>query len=61
MLTLVGCGSGAEEEPGNNEQDSNVSTIKEAHVKLQDGRDVTCLTFKRGYGGGMSCDWANAK
>lgn len=26
-----------------------------------DGRQVLCIFEKRGYGGGLSCDWENAR
>lgn len=33
--------------------------IKEYQVKLHDGSEVTCLAYKDGYGGGLSCDWGD--
>lgn len=66
-LTLGGCaavpatGSGADS-TGVSDPSSNVSYDHwEQHVDLEDGRTVVCVTFKQGYGGGLSCDWAGAK
>lgn len=47
-LLLTGCASGEE---------TNDGTVRERSVELSDGRTVTCLTYKVGYAGGLSCDW----
>jgi hypothetical protein len=31
------------------------------NVKLPDGRSVICVSNKRGYSGGISCDWEHVK
>lgn len=52
MLTLSGCSS---------EQQGDRATPVPHIVKLADGRAVTCIVFKSGYAGGMSCDWDDTK
>lgn len=50
--------------PGNEVrlQEGNDSTrLTEVHQVLSDGRTVTCLKYRYGNAGGLSCDWANAK
>lgn len=34
--------------------------LTEAHVKLSDGRMVTCIKYEGYQAGGLSCDWAGA-
>ena len=58
-FALTGCAPGPTAEP--NEAPSGSRYHWEEHVELQDGRTVVCVTFKQGYGGGLSCDWAGAK
>lgn len=36
-------------------------SIKTHTVNLPDGRNVLCVFEKDGYGGGLSCDWSNAR
>lgn len=36
----------------------NTLTPREITV---DGRDVICVIYKSGYGGGVSCDWESAR
>lgn len=55
VIALTGCGL---EDPGTELPESG---LKERTATLEDGRKVVCLTWKRGYAGGMSCDWAGAK
>ncbi|WP_180297908.1 hypothetical protein [Snodgrassella alvi] len=33
--------------------------IGETSITLRDGRKITCLTYRDGYAGGLSCDWHN--
>lgn len=51
LLTLTGC--------------SNVGKALERNWEfdrvMKDGRTVTCIAWKLGYAGGLSCDWENAK
>lgn len=55
-LALTGCAS------GNPYASTGESTnLYEKHIKLNDGRTVTCVTYKAGYAGGLSCDWDGAK
>nr|DAL41027.1 MAG TPA_asm: hypothetical protein [Caudoviricetes sp.] len=35
--------------------------LKENRVNLTDGRTVTCVVYRGGYAGGVSCDWEGAK
>lgn len=54
VLLLTGCGV-ADTETG-------VSTgLEQNTISLKDGRQVTCVVYKAGYAGGLSCDWDNAK
>lgn len=39
----------------------STSNITEIHQKLDNGKTVDCLIFAKGYKGGLSCDWGNAK
>lgn len=54
ILALTACEGG---EQGN----SRISLLHEEQVSLTDGRTVTCIVYKAGYAGGLSCDWENAK
>lgn len=55
VAVLTGCSSGFES--ADNAPSRNVHT-----VELPDGRSVLCIFEKNGYGGGgLSCDWDNAK
>lgn len=59
VMILAGCGS-----PANQVrlQEGNDSTrLTEVHQVLSDGRTVTCLKYRYGNAGGLSCDWANAR
>lgn len=55
-LTLAGC-----EEPTSVEEQITDKSVFEKTAKLSDGRTVTCIVFKFGYAGGLSCDWGGAK
>lgn len=58
VMSLAGC------TPANEVrlQEGNENTrLTEVHQVLSDGRTVTCLKYKNGYAGGLSCDWANAR
>ncbi|MFJ6532468.1 hypothetical protein [Microbacterium sp. NPDC091662] len=56
-LALVGCG------PARGVEDAGESSgrIYQSTERLADGRSVTCLVYKSGYAGGLSCDWAGAR
>lgn len=54
---LVACGGPPN---GGNEYDRGAG-FKEFTVPLQDGREITCLWRKSGYGGGLSCDWTGTR
>lgn len=57
VMILAGCAT-----PGNEVrlQEGTTNTyLTEVHQVLSDGRTVTCL--KNLSGGGLSCDWANAR
>lgn len=51
-LVLTGCGNAPDEE---------AQGVRESTQRLSDGRTVTCLVYKGGYAGGLSCDWDNAR
>ncbi|WP_104086549.1 hypothetical protein [Arthrobacter sp. GMC3] len=52
LLALTGCSS---------EQQAAESSPVPHAVKLADGRTITCIAWKAGYAGGLSCDWDGAK
>ena len=53
-LLLTGCGAA--------DADTGKSTnLSEKKIALKDGRQVTCVVYKAGYAGGLSCDWDNAE
>ena len=56
LLTLTGCSApvveGATGEEG--------YALSENALRLSDGRTVTCVVYKAGYAGGLSCDWDGA-
>ncbi|AIY01197.1 hypothetical protein ART_1598 [Arthrobacter sp. PAMC 25486] len=56
VLALTGCDVGKPDETTGAK-----TNIEERHVTLNDGREITCLRYKSGYAGGLSCDWAGAK
>ena len=53
---LTGCSSPNEQGNGT----SAWEDIREHRVELSDGRTVTCIAWKRGYAGGLQCDWVGA-
>jgi uncharacterized lipoprotein YajG len=56
LALLTGCGiSSPTAETTNNKR------VYEDHIKLEDGRTVTCLVYAAGNKGGLNCDWENAK
>lgn len=60
LIGLVGCSvtdSGSKVRP---EVDAT-GDFESARINLPDGRVVTCVIWKFGRAGGMSCDWDNAK
>lgn len=55
-LALTGCAS------VNPNADLGESTyLRDHHIKLGDGRTVTCVMYADGSLGGLSCDWSGAK
>jgi hypothetical protein len=56
VLTLTGCGSGADNAAG-----TESSNLIERTIDLTDGREVTCIIYGTGYRGGLSCDWGGAR
>lgn len=54
VLLLTGCGV-ADAETGES------TGLEQNTIELKDGRQVTCVVYKAGYAGGLSCDWDNAK
>lgn len=58
VMILAGCSPANEVRL----QEGNDSTrLTEVHQVLSDGRTVTCLKYRYGNAGGLSCDWANAR
>lgn len=49
-LTLAACGAPADD-PGSGRSGFSVDQVD------VNGRQVTCISWKSGYGGGLSCDW----
>ena len=51
LISLTGCSESPAKDP-------KVSTgsFKTTIVNV-DGRDIPCITWNLGYGGGISCDW----
>lgn len=47
-FVLSGCGGSL---------NSSNSNLTERTIVLNDGRTITCVTYKQGYAGGLSCDW----
>lgn len=59
LAVLAACGSvNPAPAPSANGNDSDIYIYD---VNLPDGRNVVCVSNKRGYSGGISCDWSNAK
>lgn len=48
-LTLTACGA----ENWDSSHEKNLTP----KVVTVDGREVTCILYKSGYAGGLSCDW----
>lgn len=60
-LALAGCAqqrSTSDPEPP--PQSNSTYELQERHIRLADGRDVTCLVYDSGKAGGISCDWVLA-
>lgn len=53
MLTLTACSAEYWDSTHENKLTPKVITV--------DGRDVTCVIYKSGYAGGLSCDWEDAR
>ena len=53
-LALTGCASGIPD-------DGESAHLRDQHVKLRDGRTVTCVMYLDGSLGGLSCDWEGAR
>lgn len=53
-FTLTGCGVDEDGVPAG-------GSLHELHRTLEDGRAVTCIMYKGGYAGGLSCDWEGAR
>lgn len=56
-LLLAGCGTKNTAEPSEKYPETRVTFTAD----LPDGREVLCIFAKAGYGGGLSCDWDNAR
>ena len=55
-LALTGCAS------GNSDATTGEPTrLQEQNIKLNDGRELTCVTYKLANAGGLSCDWGGAR
>ena len=53
MLALTACGAEDWDSTHENNLTPKVITV--------DGREVTCVLYKSGNGGGVSCDWEGAR
>lgn len=51
-VLLTGCGGEPDPRTG------DPSGMVERHIRLEDGREIVCVTWKAGYAGGLSCDWS---
>lgn len=62
-IGLTGCSafSGADGNTAQPDGGRHPETVWPHTVILPDGRHVLCVFEKQGYGGGLSCDWSNAK
>lgn len=56
LLILTGCGGNDPANPST--ESSGTYRIVDVNAK---GRSVTCISWKNGYAGGLSCDWAGAR
>lgn len=61
LMLFAGC---AKNEPADTAETPGAfdpgDMVRVTEVRVDD-RLVTCIAWKRGYAGGLSCDWANAK
>ncbi|UGS26354.1 hypothetical protein K8F61_17265 [Microbacterium resistens] len=58
-LVLSGCASGGSPAV-DGDAGQRSSKLYERTISLTDGRTVTCITYRSGYAGGLSCDWDGA-
>ena len=56
LLVLSGCGATRQ-----SDIEKSSANLKEGSITLSDGRVVVCIVYKRGYAGGLSCDWEGSK
>ena len=56
LLVLSGCGTTRQ-----SDIEKSSANLKEGSITLSDGRVVVCIVYKRGYAGGLSCDWEGSK
>lgn len=56
LLVLSGCGRTSQ-----SDIEKTSTYLKEGSITLSDGRVVVCIIYKRGYAGGLSCDWEGSK
>src|SRR5207344_3019717 len=57
LLLLAACGGAPPGQGGGVGDSGTTAYISEQDIHLKDGRIVTCLIYKQGYAGGLSCDW----
>lgn len=58
---LAGCSSSRPHVEDSEQASENSAELHEARKQLSDGREVTCVIYSGGRGGGLSCDWGGAK
>lgn len=58
VLALAGC---SELQGTTSTVTGDLTNLYESPIKLNDGRELTCIIHSGGYQGGLSCDWANAR
>ena len=56
LLVLSGCGATSQ-----SDTEKSSDHLKEGSITLSDGRVVTCIIYKHGRAGGLSCDWEGSK
>lgn len=59
-FSLTACSSDEEEAPPS-PQDSNSKYLNERQYVLDNGRTVTCITYKSYNAGGVTCDWGGVR